>query len=99
MALNNDTARKIIDVIAADTDCQNVIQPYPNLDLLFTGPALLLEFTHTAGSVRNISLVLKSIVQNKKPEDDAEMTKLLCIGIVAATVKPLIAAGKEGRVS
>lgn len=97
MALSKDTASKIIQVIAADVECRKAIQPNPTLDLLFTVPALLFEFTQTAGSVRNIPLVLKSILQNKKPEDDAEMTKLLCIGIVAATVKPLISAVRQGK--
>ena len=91
MALSKEIAGKIIEVIAADAECRKSIQPNPALDLIspMTG---LLELTRLAGSVRNIPLVLKNILQNKKPEDDAEMTKLLCIGIVAATVKPLIAA-------
>ena len=97
MALSKETARKIIEVVAADKECREAIQPHPNLDLLVTVPSLLMEFTQTAGSVRNIPLVLKNILQNKKPEDDEEMTKLLCIGIVVATVKPLVAAVRQGK--
>ncbi len=96
MALSKETARQIIEVVAADAECRKAIQPNPILDLLNPASGLL-EFTHLAGSVRNIPLVLKNILQNKKPEDDAEMTKLLCIGIVVATVKPLVTAIRQKR--
>lgn len=41
--------------------------------------------------------MLKNILQNKNPEDDPEMTRKLCIGIVAATVKPLIMSVRQGK--
>ncbi len=97
MALSKSTASKIIEVISVDVECRRAIQPKPSLASLNPITSLLLEFTHTAGSVRNIPLVLKSIVEKKKPEDDPEMTRRLCLGIVAATVKPLIMAVRQGK--
>ncbi|MBK7708254.1 MAG: hypothetical protein IPJ30_21505 [Acidobacteria bacterium] len=68
MALSKVTASKIIEVIAADVECRRAIQPNPSLASLNPVTSLLLEFTHIAGSVRNISLVLKSIVEKKNPK-------------------------------
>lgn len=97
MALSKDTAGRIIEVVAADMNCRKAIEPYPNLGFVNPLTGLWLEFTHTAGSVRNIPLVLKSIVTNKKPEDDPEMTRKLCLGISFATTKPLYTAIKQGK--
>ena len=102
MALSQETAKKIIDVVAADADCRNSIEssgsvnatinPVP--DLLFNQ---YLRFKGLAGSVRNIPLVMHGIVSGKSPEDDPETTAKLCIGIVAVTVKAIIAAIRQGK--
>jgi hypothetical protein len=97
MALSKETAGKIIDSVAVDVNCRKAIDPNPNLGFLNPLTGLWLEATHLAGAVRNIPLVLKSIALNKKPEDDAEMTNKLCIGIVAVTVKAIIGAVRQGK--
>jgi hypothetical protein len=50
-----------------------------------------------AGSVRNIPLVAKGIIQGKNLEDDPEATAKLCIGITAVTVKAIHNAIRQSK--
>ncbi len=53
MSLSKETAGKIIEIVAADTDCQKAIQTSPTFTFLHPGTDLFLRFSHLAGSVRN----------------------------------------------
>jgi hypothetical protein len=97
MALSKETARKIIEVVAADPSCRNSIEPFPALGIVNPGSDLLLRFSHLAGSVRNIPWVAKNIIEGKTPEQDPEMTAKICVGIAFNTFEAIRKAIGQGK--
>jgi hypothetical protein len=93
MALSKETAGKIIEVVAADANCRKAIQPISELGYLGNpGTALLLEFTHLAGSVRNLAMMAQG-----KYRGDAVFEERICSGIAVVTVNAIFAAVKQGK--
>jgi len=92
MALSRETAGKIVEVVAADANCRKAIQPKPELDFLNPGTALLLEFSHLAGSVRNLAMMAQG-----KYVGDPVFDERICSGIAVVTQNAIYAAIKQGK--
>jgi hypothetical protein len=95
MALTKDTASRIIDVVAADANCRKAIQPNPQLDFLeFLNPApgMLLEYSHLAGSVRNLAMMFQG-----KYIGDPTFDERICVGITYVTFKAIFSAIGQGK--
>lgn len=92
MALSKETAGKIIEIVAADANCRKAIQPMPELDFLNPGTALLLEFSHLAGSVRNLAMMAQG-----KYVGDPVFDERICSGIAVVTQNAIYAAIKRGK--
>lgn len=96
MALSKETARKIIEAVTIDTECQNAIEPNPTLQkiggMLNPTTGFLLEFSHLAGSVRNAAMMLQG-----KYVGDKEFDEKICLGIALVTFKAILKAIKQGK--
>lgn len=92
MALSRETAGKIIEIVAADINCQRVIQTNPSSSFLNPGTDLFLRFSHLAGSVRNAAMMLQG-----KYTGDKEFDEKICIGIALVTFKAILVAIKQNR--
>lgn len=93
MSLTRETAGKIIEAIAANVNCRKAIQPKPELDFLAPGTSLLLEFSHLAGSVRNLAMIFQG-----KYIGDAEFDERICSGIAVVTQNAIFSAVKQGKI-
>lgn len=87
MALSRQTAKKIIDVVAADHTCQRIIRIEPDKNFLLPLFPSILRFTNLAGSFRNASMMLQL-----KYTGDKEFDEKICIGIRIITVAAIIKA-------
>ena len=93
MALSKETASRIIDVVAADAKCRKAIQPRPELDFLNPGTGLLLEFSHLAGSARNLAMILQG-----KYIGDPDFDERICSGIAVVTQNAIFAGIRAGKI-
>lgn len=88
MALSKSTADAIVAAVAADGACLRAITPNPVLDKFgeLQNPlaSKVLELTGTAGSARNIAMILAG-----KGPGDPVFDDRICLGIVAVTVKAI----------
>lgn len=84
MALARKTAGKIIDLVAADVNCQRAIQPESNTDFLWVMQDLALEFTHTAGAFRNLAMIFSG-----KGPGDPTFDERICLGIALVTANAI----------
>ena len=92
MALSKQTPQTIIEIVAADTDCQKAIQTSPSTVFLNPGTGLFLRFSHLSGSVRNAAMMLQG-----KYTGDKEFDEKICLGIALVTFKASLGAIKQRR--
>lgn len=96
MALSKETARKIIEAVTIDAECQNAIEPNPalqkSLGILNPTTEFLLRFSHLSGSVRNAAMMLQG-----KYVGDKEFDEKICLGIALVTFKAILNAIKQGK--
>jgi hypothetical protein len=104
MALSRSTANKIVAAVVADPDCQRVInwplisptidQALPPAILSFAnGARSILEFTQSAGAMRNTLMLLAG-----KEPGDASFDEKICLGISLVTLKAILKAMSAGRI-
>lgn len=94
MALTVETVRKICDIVNKDPDCRLVINSNINSPVL--------EMAGLAGSVRNMILISGDFIPPLATRSINDMlgrkvdnSKLLCIGITAATSKAILKERKS----
>lgn len=96
MALSKSTADVIVETVATDGACQRAITPNPALDRLgdLQNPltSTFLEFTGTAGAVRNFAMIMAL-----KGPGDPVFDERICLGITAVTVKAIHRAMRAGK--
>ena len=92
MALSKQAAQKIVDVVAGDARCRKAIEPNPEAIYLAPGATWALEFTGTAGAVRNMAMIAMG-----KGQGDPDFDEKICLGIAERTVTAIHAAMKAGR--
>jgi hypothetical protein len=100
MALSKETARKIINVVKTDTDCQKAVSFDSNdasdwISLL--GGTYFMMGGISPGSVRNAYYITKNLLLGREIEQDDYQSSRICIGIVASTVKALSRALMQKR--
>jgi hypothetical protein len=88
VALDLDTASRIVKAVSADVSCRGVIEG-PTFPSMITDA---LESWHWAGGVRNFAL----IVAGMGPED-AEFVRVSCVGIAEVTQGVVFAETLKGR--
>lgn len=104
MALSKSTAGKIVAAVAADPECQRVINwPLispkidpalpPVIQSIANAGRTILEFTGNAGATRNALLLLAG-----KGPGDASFDEKICLGISVVTQKAILKAMSAGRI-
>jgi hypothetical protein len=96
MALSKATASVVVETVANDAACLRAISPNPKLDRFaeLQNPltSTVLQFTGTAGSVRNFAMILAG-----KGPGDPVFDERICLGIAALTVKAIHRAMRAGK--
>ena len=104
MALSKSTAAKIVAAVVADPECQRMINwslISPTIDPALP-PAILsfanagrtfLEFTQSAGAMRNALMLLAGMEQG-----NASFDEKICLGISLVTLKAILKAMSAGRI-
>jgi hypothetical protein len=89
MAISMEAAKKIVNAVAADARCCKAIEPNPNGVYYNPIGTWALEFTQSAGGVRNLQMIFAG-----KGPGDEDFDRKICLGIVAQTVTAIHAAMK-----
>ena len=92
MALSKETAGKIIEIVATDTECRRIIEPNASLPSFNPGTALFLRFSHLAGSVRNAGMMMQG-----KYVGDKDFDEKICLGIALVTFRAILNGIKQGK--
>jgi hypothetical protein len=104
MALSKSTAGKIVAAVVADPECQRVINwslvgptieaaVPPFVQDVWRGARTILEFTQSAGALRNAQMLLMGMQQG-----DASFDEKICLGISVVTIKAIHKAMRAGRI-
>jgi hypothetical protein len=97
MSLSKAAADRIVLAVASDSTCLKAITPNPTLDKIgeWTNPlsSKVIEFTGTAGSLRNAFMMLAG-----KGPGDPVFDERICLGIAAVSVKAIHGAMRAGNI-